>query len=143
MPKKSVATYEDARLVLDLYELRREPRLREAREWFLAKFRPRSLEEIQAIAAAMGTPENVSYRMITTYWDMAASFIVRGVLDTDLFLESGGEMLVVFAKLEPYLAGLRAAAPRLLKNVERVIQSSPAAQERVVDLRKRFAPDKK
>jgi hypothetical protein len=144
MPKKSVATYEDARLILDLYELRREARLREAREWFLAKFRPRSLEDVQAITTAVGaTPENASYRMITTYWDMAASFIARGILDAELFLESGGEMLVVFAKLEPYLADLRATAPRLLRNVERVIQGSPSAQERVADLRKRFAPEKR
>jgi hypothetical protein len=70
---------------------------------------------------------------------MAASFVARGILDSELFLESGGEMLVVFAKLEPFIADLRQGNPRLLKNVEQVIEESPSAQERVAEFRKRFA----
>jgi hypothetical protein len=139
MSRKTVATYEDARLILHLYELRREARLREARDWFTGKFQPKSIDELRTIGAARGTPENVSYRMVTTYWDMAASFVARGILDSELFLESGGEMLVVFAKLEPFLADLRQGNARLLKNVEQVIEESPSAQERVAEFRKRFA----
>ena len=139
MFKKTVATYDDARLVLDLYELRREPRLREARDWFTGTFQPKSIADVKSVVSApRGTPENASYRMVTTYWDMAASFVTRGVLDSDLFLESGGEMLVVWAKLEPYVAELRQGNPRLLKNVERVVEESPSAQERMTGLRKRF-----
>lgn len=137
--KKAVATYEDARLVLDLYELRREPRLREAREWFTRKFQPRSTEDVRAVATAFGTPDNVSYRMMLTYWDMAASFVARGILDSELFLESGGEMLVVWARLEPFLADIRQANPRSMRNIEAVVQESPSAQERVAELRQRFA----
>jgi len=139
MSRKTVATYEDARLILHLYELRREARLREARDWFTGKFQPKSIDDVRTIGAARGTPENASYRMVTTYWDMAASFVARGILDSELFLESGGEMLVVFAKLEPFLADLRQGNPRLLKNVEQVIEESPSAQERVAEFRKRFA----
>ena len=139
MSRKTVATYEDARLILHLYELRREPRLREARDWFTGKFQPKSIEEIRTVGAARGTPENASYRMVTTYWDMAASFVARGILDSELFLESGGEMLVVWAKLEPFISELRQGNSRLLKNVERVIEGSPSAKERVAELRKRFA----
>ena len=139
MSRKTVATYEDARLILHLYELRREQRLREARDWFTGKFQPKSLEDVRTIGAARGTPENASYRMVTTYWDMAASFVARGILDSELFLESGGEMLVVWAKLEPFVADLRQGNPRLLKNVEQVIRESPSAQERVSEFRKRFS----
>jgi hypothetical protein len=139
MSRKTVATYEDVRLILHLYELRREARLREARDWFTGKFQPKSIDDVRTVGAARGTPENASYRMVTTYWDMAASFVARGILDSELFLESGGEMLVVFAKLEPFLADLRQGNPRLLKNVEQVIDESPSAQERVAEFRKRFA----
>ena len=138
MSRKTVATYEDASLILHLYEARREPRLREARDWFTGKFEPKSVDEIRPIVAARGTPENVSWRMVTTYWDMAASFVARGIIDSELFLESGGEMLVVWTKLESFIGELRQTNPRLLKNVERVIEESPAAQERVAELRKRF-----
>jgi hypothetical protein len=139
MSRKTVATYEDARLILHLYELRREPRLREARDWFTGKFQPKSADDVRTIGAARATPENASYRMVTTYWDMAASFVARGILDSELFLESGGEMLVVWARLEPFIADLRQGNPRLLKNVEQVIEESPSAQERVAEFRKRFA----
>src|SRR5512133_547696 len=109
MSRKTVATYEDARLILHLYELRREPRLREARDWFLIRFQPKSVDEVKTVVAARGTPDNASYRMVTTYWDMAASFVARGILDSELFLESGNEMLVVWAKLESFIADLRQA----------------------------------
>lgn len=139
MARKSVATHHDARLVLELYELRREERLRAAREWFVQKFAPKSVEDIRGLAA--GSPENVSYRMVTTYWDMAASIVAHGVLDSDLFLESAGEMLIVWAKLEPFVPAIRKELnPRLLINVEKVVQGSAFAQERVGQLRARFAP---
>jgi len=138
MSRKTVATYEDASLILQLYEARREPRLREARDWLTGKFQPQSAEDVRTVLGARGTPENASWRMVTTYWDMAASFVARGILDSELFLESGGEMLVVWAKVESFIAELRQANPRLLKNVERVIEESPSAQERVGELRKRF-----
>jgi hypothetical protein len=138
MTSRDIATYQDAHLILELYELRREERMRAAREWFLQKFQPRSVDDVRGLAA--GTAENASYRMVTTYWDMAASFVAHGILDRELFLESGGEMLVVYAKLEPLLAEIRASMnPRLLLNVEKVIQASASAQERLKPLRERFA----
>lgn len=141
MGKKSVATHHDAELILKLYDLRREERMRAAREWFLQKFSPRSIDDVRGLAA--GTAENASYRMVTTYWDMAASFVAQGILDADLFLESGGEMLVVWAKLEHVIPAIRSETnPRLLVNVEKVVESSPSAQERMKGLRARFAPKK-
>ena len=138
MHNRNVATYQDAHLILELYELRREERMRAAREWFLQKFQPRTIDDVRGLAA--GTAENASYRMVTTYWDMAASFVAHGMSDGELFLESGGEMLVVYAKLEPLIPEIRASMnPRLLVNVEKVVQGSASAQERLKPLRERFA----
>lgn len=136
MPTVTVPTYEDAQLVLKLYELRREEKLRAAREWFGTKFFPQKAEDVIALA---GT-ENAYYRMVTSYWDMAASFVARGILNADLFLDSGGEMILVWAKLADFVPQLRQAlGPNVLKNVEHIIASSPRAQERVGPTRQRIA----
>jgi hypothetical protein len=136
MPTPEVATYEDAQLVLKLYELRREEKLRAARDWFGTKFFPQTAEDVIALT---GT-ENAYYRMVTTYWDMAASFVVRGILNAELFLDSGGEMIFVWAKLGELVPHLRQSlAPNLLRNVEHIIESSPRAKERVGPTRQRIA----
>jgi hypothetical protein len=136
MPNQTVPTYEDATLVLRLYELRREEKLRAARDWFGTRFFPQTAEDVTALT---GT-ENAYYRMVTTYWDMAASFVARGILNADLFLDSGGEMILVWAKLSEFVPQLRQSlGPNLLKNVEHVIASSPRAQERVGPTRQRIA----
>jgi hypothetical protein len=137
MPTPAVPTYEDAQLVLKLYELRREEKLRAAREWFTGKFFPQTAEDVTAVT---GT-ENAYYRMVTTYWDWAASFVARGVVNADLFLDSGGEMILVWAKLGELVPQLRKnlGSENLLKNVEHVIESSPRAKERVGVTRQRVA----
>src|SRR6478672_5338619 len=137
MPNHPVPTYEDAKLVLKLYELRREEKLRAARDWFGGKFFPQTAEDVTALA---GT-DNVYYRMVTSYWEMAASFVVRGILNTDLFLDSGGEMIFVWAKLGEVVPQLRrnVGSEYLLKNVEAVIESSPRAKERLGVTRQRIA----
>jgi len=137
MPTPAVPTYEDAQLVLKLYELRREEKLRAAREWFTGKFFPQTAEDVTAVT---GT-ENAYYRMVTTYWDMAASFVARGIVNADLFLDSGGEMILVWAKLGELVPQLRKnlGSENLLKNVEHVIESSPRAKERVGVTRQRVA----
>jgi hypothetical protein len=132
MAATSVPTYDDAHLVLKLYELRREEKLRAAREWFVARFFPRSAEEIAILYGVAGI-ENTYFRMVTSYWDMAASFVVRGVLNGDLLIDSGGEMLLVFAKLESFLPEIRgkAVSPTFLSNLERFVESSAYARERL------------
>ena len=137
MPTHAVPTYDDAQLVLKLYELRREEKLRAAREWVTSKFFPQTAEDVTALT---GT-ENAYYRMVTTYWEMAASFVARGVVNADLFLDSGGEMILVWAKLGEFVPQLRKnlGSENLLKNVEHVIESSPRAKERVGVRRQRIA----
>ena len=100
------ATYDDARLILELYETRREERMRKARAWFTGSFRPKSLDDFAALCPA-GSDENASYRMVTTYWEMVASFVTSGVLNQELFFQSGRELLLVWERLRPILPGLR------------------------------------
>lgn len=99
-------TYDDARLILSLYETRREERLRKARAWFAGSFKPRSLEDFAALCPP-GSDENASYRMVTTYWEMVASFITSGVLSQELFFQSGRELLLVWERLREILPALR------------------------------------
>jgi hypothetical protein len=100
------ATYDDARLILELYQTRREERMRKARAWFSGNFRPRTLDDFAAICPP-GSDENASYRMVTTYWEMAASFVASGVLSQELFFQSGRELLLVWERMREILPGLR------------------------------------
>src|SRR5215472_13877250 len=100
------ATYEDANLILRLYELRRDETLRKARAWFGREFSASSAEEMIG-RYPFGSQENTYIRMVIGYWDMACSFVTAGVLNQDLFLESAGEMLVIWEKVRPLLPAFR------------------------------------
>jgi len=118
------ATYDDANLILRLYELRREETMRKARQWF-ASFAPNNPEEIQKVTT-FGTQENAYMRMVLSYWDMAASMVTSGVLNEDLFLESGGELLFTWEKVRHIVPESRARMnnPAYLKNLETVAQAA-------------------
>jgi hypothetical protein len=115
------ATYDDARLILSLYEARREERLRKARAWFTASFKPRTIADLAAICPA-GSDENASYRMVVTYWEMVASFVTSGVLNRDLFFQSGRELLVVWERVRDILPAVRDQQkdPMYFSNLEAV-----------------------
>lgn len=102
------ATHEQVNLMLHLYELRREPRLREAREWFVTNFHPKTAEDVAKIAPP-GSKENASMRMVVSYWAMVASIANQGLLDEDLFFENSGEQWLVWDRLAPLAAHWRAA----------------------------------
>jgi hypothetical protein len=114
-------TYDDANLILRLYETRRDDRMREARQWYAAKFKPKKWEDLATLVPP-GSADQASFRMVVSYWDMVASFIVTGVLNKELFFQSGRELLVVFERLRPVLPGIRDdyKDPLYLGNLERV-----------------------
>jgi hypothetical protein len=99
-------TYDDANLILRLYEMRREERMRRARAWFTAQFKVKTWEELQKLAPS-GSDENASYRMVVTYWDMVGSFVSSGVLHKDLFFQSGRELLLVWERMRDVLPAVR------------------------------------
>jgi len=100
------ATYDDANLLLRLYELRREEKMREARAWFVAHFKPKTFEEMVHLCPP-GSAENAKMRQVITYWDMAASFVTMGVLNPEMFYANNREFLLVWLRLRPYLAEMR------------------------------------
>lgn len=102
---QSQPTYDDANLILRLYELRREERLRAARKW-LATYQANSLEEHRRLCPP-GSDEDASFRMVTSYWDMTASFVASGVLNPELFFDSGMELLFVWTKVSAVIPEIR------------------------------------
>jgi hypothetical protein len=113
------ATYDDANLILRLYELRREEKLRKARAWFAASFHAASLEDVQRIAPP-GSEENAYFRMVVSYWEMAAALVTSGVLNQDLFFETSGELLFVWERVRELVPAFRAMTknPNAWHNLE-------------------------
>jgi hypothetical protein len=121
---------ESADLILKLYDLRREKKMRKARNWIFS-FNPKSADEIMQ---TMMDPENGPYlRMVTSYWDMAATFVNEGAIDADMFNKTAGEHVMVFAKIEPFLADLREKFqnPEAFASLETLIMSTPDGAQRV------------
>lgn len=130
MPKKPTAA--DAQVIMQLYDLRREPEMRKARAWWLGEFWPENVEDFMKVSAAMQTQENNWLRQVSGYWEMAASMAVHGAVSSVLFLEPSfsGEMFFLFAKLNPFLKELRErASPTMLRNVEQLIKSTKFSRE--------------
>jgi hypothetical protein len=125
-----------AELLLRLYELRREPTLRAARDWWVTQFHPRSAKEVLATWVA---PDSGPYRMVTTYWEMAASFVTLGAIDAEMFHAANTEYVAIYAKLEPYLAELRTLTsyPDYLVHLERVVTSAAGIETKQAAI-KRF-----
>ena len=115
-------TYDDANLILRLYEMRREARMRQARAWFTANCKGvQSFDDLLKLAPA-GSEENASFRQVVTYWDLVASFIVSGILHKELFYQSGRELLLVWERVRDLVPSMREAYkdPNYLKNLETV-----------------------
>lgn len=132
-----MSAYESADLLLKLYEVRREPKMREAREWYARSFNPESLDDIKK---TLSGPQSGHFRMVTSYWDMAASFVHNGAIDEQMFNDANGEQVVVLAKVEPFLNEYRAFMhnPSYLVHLERLVLKQPGARERMATLRERF-----
>jgi hypothetical protein len=121
-----------AELILKLYDLRREAVMREARNWFFT-FNPESVEDIQR--AGMGE-HSAYFRMVTSYWDMACSFVNHGAIDAEMFNDANGEHVVVFAKLQPFLEQIRATiSPSYMQHLEKVVTAMPNIEERIARMR--------
>jgi hypothetical protein len=135
-------TAADAELIMKLYDLRREAEIRKARNWWLG-FWPESADDIMKIATALGTQENAWLRQVGGYWEMAASFVLHGTLNRELFLEPSfsGEMFVLFGKVEPFLKEVREKMqnPAIFGNVEKLIATSEGAPERLKQTQQRLA----
>jgi hypothetical protein len=138
--KPAPPTHADAELVLKLYDLRREPELRRARQFVMSEFWPQSADDYLAILSEFGTQRNAWYRQATSYWEMAASLVVRGVVNREIFVDWSGEMWMIYGKALPYLKEIRerSGMPGMYGHMETVIQSTPGYEQRLAGLQKRL-----
>jgi len=136
MPKKP--THEQAQLQLQLYDLRREVKLRQARDWFSQNFFADSFEECMRVAP-MGSPEGTYLWMVLGYWDQACALLNNGLLHEELFFQTAGEFFGVWERVKVmvpsarqmfhqkhFLANLESAAKRFEKWMKK---TSPGAIE--------------
>jgi len=135
MPKKPNA--EDAQIIMRLYDLRREPEMRKARGWF-AGFVPRNADDLMQLINGVNPQENAWFRQVSSYWDMAASFVLRGALNEELFVDNSGEMFFVLGKVYPFLKEVREKTHSpYLQRVEKVATRTKEARERLQMMMKR------
>jgi len=97
---ESKPTHEQAKLHLQIYEERREPRLRQARDWFFSNYFADTLDDAMRVAAP-GTEAGTNLMMVVSYWDQACAFLNYGLLHEDLFFETSGEFFGVWERLRP------------------------------------------
>ncbi|HSQ21034.1 MAG TPA: hypothetical protein VLR92_11775 [Blastocatellia bacterium] len=119
--------FENAQLNLQLFDLRREPVLREARAWFLREFNPETFSDFIHLVRS---ERNASFRMVIGYWDMAASLVTTGAIDGDAFRAAHGEIFATFSKIQPFLAELRTVTgeSEVCKHMEAVVLAAPNAE---------------
>jgi len=114
------ATYQDAELIMKLYDMRREERLRAARAWFGGNVFVRSASETME-KFPPGSDHNAYFRMVLGYWEMAASFVSRGIVHEELFFENNGEMLAVWERSKGFILDVRKVRnnPLFFQNLEK------------------------
>lgn len=127
---------DDAELILKLYDLRRETVMREARNWMFT-FNPTSPQDIFEVLLG---EHSGHYRMVISYWDMAAALVNHGAIDEQLFNETNGEHIFVYAKIEPVIEELRTmfGAPDFLRNLETLVKRIPNIDEKIATMRERM-----
>lgn len=135
-----MATTADAELVLRLYEIRREETLRKARKFLTFDFDPKNVEELRAVSRARGTQENAYWRQAMSYWEMAASLVLRGAVDPDLFLDSNVEGILLYAKYHHFHKDTEAQNGPFMRNTAALIEKYPQAKSRYEAILKNFVP---
>lgn len=127
--------YESADLLLKLYDLRREAVMRRARAWFRERFHPESADQVLAVYRGKNS---APYRMVTSYWNMAAALTLHGAIDDQMFADVNGEHIMVYARIRPFLAELRERLknPGYLAQVEKLILRMPDAEDRIARMRR-------
>lgn len=113
-------THEQADLQLKLFEIRREARLRQARDWFQKNYFANSFEEGMRIAP-MGSEAGTSWMMVVSYWDRVCAYFNHGLLHEDLFFETDGEFFFVWERVKPSIeeGRQRFSNPLFLANLEK------------------------
>jgi len=131
-----MAMKDEATLILNLYELRREATMRTARDWFAREFHPESVADIEKVVYS---EHSGHFRMVIGYWDMAAALVNNGAISVQLFTDTNGEHFGVFGKMEPFIKDLRKMfGGNFLLQLEKLIDATSGGRERAVAVRERM-----
>jgi hypothetical protein len=141
VPRKP--TIDDAKLILKLYDLRREAEMRKARHWWVATFWPKNADDFVKVASAMGSEENNWLRQVGGYWGIAVSFVLNGIVSEKLFFQVPfcGELYFIFAKVRPFLKEIREKMnnPEMFLTIEKAILGSKLARAQFEKVEARVA----
>lgn len=112
--------------ILKLYELRREDQMRAARQWYFSEFTPASAMDIVGLYRD-GERASANFRMVTSFWDTAASFVLNGGIDRKMFLDANTEHVFIYAKIADFLPEVREIfrEPDFLICLEELVKSIP------------------
>lgn len=130
----------DVMAILKLYELRREEKMRQARAWYFSDFAPESAMDIIKLFRS-GEPASAFFRTVTSYWDMASSFVLNGAIDEKMFFDSGTEHIFVYTKIAPFLAEIREIfnEPEYLIHLETLAMKAPNIETKIENRKRLFA----
>ena len=138
-----MATAADAELILKLYEIRREETLRKARRFLIFDFNPKTVEELRVVSRDTKSELNPAWRQALSYWEMAATFVLQGAVDPDLFLASSGEGILLYAKFHHFHAETeKESGNPFMRNTAAMIAKYPAAAAMHETFLKAFGPGK-
>jgi hypothetical protein len=134
-----MATAADAELMLRLYELRQEETLRKARRFLVFEFNPKTVEELRVVSRDTKSEYNPYWRQAMSFWEMAASMVLRGALDSDLFLDSSVEGILIYAKFHHFHAETeKQSGNPFMGQTAALIAKYPAAKARYEVFLKNF-----
>ena len=135
-----MATTQDAELIIKLYDLRRDKTMRRARIFMIQHFFQQGVDDVKALFTDRKHPKyNAYFRMVTSYWDMAAAMVNHGAIDRDLFFDTNGEFFAIWAKIGDFITDLRAVfGPQFLVNLEKLIAAHPNGEQRIQMMKERF-----
>jgi hypothetical protein len=138
-----MATAADAELVLKLYEMRREETLRRARRFLIFEFQPKTVEELRVVSRDIKAEHNAYWRQTLSFWEMAASLVLRGALDADLFLDTSPEGILIYAKYHHFHAeSEKQSGNPFMRQTAALIAKYPTAQALHEGFLKSFGPAK-
>jgi hypothetical protein len=131
-----MSKHHDAELILKLYDLRREATMRDARNWFWT-FNPTSVQDIIEVLLS---EHSGHYRMVISYWEMAAAMVNEGAIDEKLFNECNGEQIFVYSKIAELVPDIRNlfGSPDFLMNLETLIKRIPNHEEKIAGMKARM-----
>jgi hypothetical protein len=131
METSTKPTHEQAQLHLQVYDLRREAKLRQARDWFFKNYIVQNFDDAMRIGAP-GTESGAFAGMVISYWEQACALVNYGLLHEDLFFETSGEFFGVWELVKPMVPQARKqfSDNDFLAHLERVAQRYEAWKER-------------